>query len=437
MSDKGLPSALVNVAWILGDKVGRIAVGVLVTGRIAATLGPEQYGTLALCMSLLALSLIVVQFGTDKATLIELSQDGRSDGERLSVIGTALLGRAAIGAVFGLGLLAAGLALGQGHEFHLLLFILALVPLLQSAEVLDLWFASRSESRYSTWGRQMALASATILRVGLLLAGADLIWFVAAIAFESLLVAGLLLLFARRRGGLGRLRARSDIARRLLDNSWPFLVSAVFVYAYSRFDQLLVEALLGREALGHYAAVLTMSTPTLYVIPMAICTSLVPHVSAQRSTDGSEFRMLFAVVAWTSLAAVLMIVAAAPVLVPLVFGHQYVDAVPVLQWHALGLMGAGLGLVQSYWLSAMGKSQAMIAKTAIGAVIGLLGNLLLLPRYGIVGAAWSAVLAETLSALALPLIYRRTLGRTLWAGLTTSPTALVRTVLHSRRSLHR
>jgi O-antigen/teichoic acid export membrane protein len=68
---------------------------------------------------------------------------------------------------------------------------------------------------------------------------------------------------------------------------------------------------------------------------------------------------------------------------------QYVEAAGVVTWTAVGVFFYGIYLLTSIGLNITSHTQYYPVSTAIGAVVNIGLNVLWIPRYGIIGAAWA------------------------------------------------
>ncbi len=102
-------------------------------------------------------------------------------------------------------------------------------------------------------------------------------------------------------------------------------------------------------------------------------------------------------------------------LLALVTHGQYVDAEAVVAWTAVGVFFHGIYLLTSIGLNITKHTQFYPVSTAIGAAASIALNAVLIPRYGIVGAAWAnsaayalqAALALAMSQRVYPIHYER------------------------------
>jgi O-antigen/teichoic acid export membrane protein len=102
-------------------------------------------------------------------------------------------------------------------------------------------------------------------------------------------------------------------------------------------------------------------------------------------------------------------------LLDLVTHGQYVGAEGIVSWTAVGVFFYGIYLLTSIGLNITKNTQFYPVSTAIGAAVNIGFNLVLIPRYGIIGAAWAngatyaiqAAIAFTLAQRVYPIAYER------------------------------
>jgi O-antigen/teichoic acid export membrane protein len=81
-----------------------------------------------------------------------------------------------------------------------------------------------------------------------------------------------------------------------------------------------------------------------------------------------------------------------------VTGGQYVAAAGVVTWTAIGVFFYGVYLLTSIGLNITARTQYYPITTAIGATVNIGLNFVLIPRFGIIGAAWANGAAYALQA---------------------------------------
>jgi O-antigen/teichoic acid export membrane protein len=160
-----------------------------------------------------------------------------------------------------------------------------------------------------------------------------------------------------------------------------------------RLDVAILGALAGPAVLGIYA-IASKYAELLRLPGLAVNYVLYPLFSRRSARDArARTRSLIGPVAGlTALCAGPLAFAAGPLL-PLLYGHAFTGAIHPA-WILLGgLLGDGLtGLVGAY-LFGVGRPGLNSLAIAAGVVVTVVGDLVLIPRYGAVGAAWASAAA--------------------------------------------
>jgi len=213
----------------------------------------------------------------------------------------------------------------------------------------------------------------------------------------------------------------------------PLATAGVLVLAYARIDQILVFELAGARDAGLYAAVYRILEQA-HFLPLTVSMTLLPLVSAAHPADPARVRELLqttvnylAVVALPALGVAL---AAAGPAIELLYGREFADAAPALPV----LMGAFVvicfGYLSGNMIVVLGLQRRFAAYALVGLFFNVGLNLILLPRYGFLAAAWTTLATEVLvvglawRAVLGELRFRPRLGRVLRAAIATAAMTL-------------
>lgn len=405
-----LEKALTNTGWLFGDKVLRMGVGLFVGVWVARYLGPEQFGLFNYAMAIVALFGSVASLGLNGIVVRDLVKETEAANETL---GTTFLLQAIGGLfAFGLAVLAVSFARPNDNLAKLLVAVLGFVMVFKCTDVVRYWFESQVKSKYVVWLESGIFLVLAVVKVGLILMEASLMAFVWAAFAESVLVAvGLLGVFARRGGALSAWRIRYDRAKRLLKNSWPLILSGIAVMVYMRIDQIMLGQMLGDEAVGTYTAAVRISE-VWYFIPSAIVASVFPSiVLAKKQSEGlyyERLQKLYDLMVLLALGVAIPMTFFSDWLVVLLFGIDYVEAGSVLALQIWSGLFVFIGLASGSWYLTENLQMMAFNRTLLGAVVNILANLLLIPAYGIVGAAIGTVLSQMAAAYLFDFLHPKT-----------------------------
>jgi PST family polysaccharide transporter len=388
-----------NILWLAGERVVRLLLGFVVGAWVGRYLGPERYGTLAYAVAFVAIFQAVATLGSDTIVVRDLV---RRPEHAHRLLGTLLRLRILAGILCWIAAVAAAWLLDPHGDTALLVAIVGCGLVFQAADTVDLWFQSELQSRRTVVAKLMAYLVSNGIRIALVLGHAPLIAFAAVAAVDSAFVAiGLGLAYRRYPLAMRWSHART-LSKAILVESWPFLLSSLSVLIYLRIDQIMLRTMRGDHELGLFAAAMPLSS-VWQIIPTTLVSSLAPLVARRKAESEAAYQRtlltiyrLFGVVSLMLATATALL---APSIVRLLYGPAFEGTAHVLAIHAFSNVFVALGLAQSLWITNEGAGRVSMMKTLTGGVIAVVGNLLLIPSYGAVGAAWVTIISFATSAI--------------------------------------
>lgn len=398
-----------NTSWMFGEQMLRIVSGLLVGIWVARYLGPEQFGLFSYALAFVSIFSGLAKLGLDGIVVRDLVNHPH---QRDVYLGTAFWLKF-VGAFIMLGFVAlATLFTSNDHTTNLYVFIIASGIIFQSFEVVDFYFQSQVLSKFVSICKITQLAVSSVLKVYFVLTGADLIWFVVVTLADQALLA-LTLFIAYRYQRFGSFYQHFDfiLAKKLIKDSWPLIFSSLAVAVYMRIDQIMIKEMLGDKEVGIYSAAVRLSE-IWYFIPVIITSSLFPAiVSAKKISEElyyTRLQRLYTLMVWIAIAIALPITFLGGWLVTLLYGEAYRAAGQVLMIHVWAGVFVFLGVASGSWFTNENLQQYLFYRTVLGALINVVLNLALIPRFGVVGAAIATVIAQSMAALFFDLYTTKT-----------------------------
>ena len=403
-----LLAILHNSGWLFLDKLLRLGIGLIVGAWVARYLGPAQYGDLAYAIAYVALFQAIANLGLDGIVVRDISQNSEQAN---TVLGTVFVMRLGAGVLCWISAVGVMAWLNGLHDRSVMLTALAGgVLIFQFADTVDLWFQSQSQSRRTVLAKVASYIISNGVKVALILKGAPLVAFAAVMAAEGLIAAAGLFVAYKRFPCAKRWRQTVVIAKRLLTESWPFIISGVSIMIYMRIDQIMIKELLGAQQLGIYAAVLPMAT-LWQVIPVTLSASLAPFIARKKAESEVAYwkalQKIFKIYSLIGWLACIPTVALASWAVSLLFGPQYQEGASVLSIYVFTNLFINMGVAQGLWMLNERRPIISLVNTVVGAAVCVAGNMLLIPKFGIIGAAAVAVIAQFFSTVLTNLIFSR------------------------------
>lgn len=384
---------IVILAWVV-----QFSCTVLTSAIVARYLGPAQFGVFNYVAALMGFAGTLAGFGMSNVITRELVQGERETGV---VLGTVIRVR------FLTGLLAIAALLTYANHFEPNLLVPGLVAiaagtlLLDGGLIFDCGLQAKRDFGSSSSAKVLLAISSLGLRGGIVLAGLGLTAFFAVSYVETLLYIAVFGWMARQH--LGGIRAGWDgrLAGKLLRDGLPIMLSGFATTIYLRIDQVMIEHMLGSEALGRYSAGVKFAE-VAYFFPGIIAYVLFPSMIEALKTDADKAQreaiLLYRLMYVSALAFTLGMVVCGDWLTHVVYGAAYEGAGDILRVYVWSSVFVFLNIAsQAQLLSQARTTHVVLVRTIVGAVANVGLNLLLIPRMGAIGAAWATVFSYGIS----------------------------------------
>ncbi len=196
----------------------------------------------------------------------------------------------------------------------------------------------------------------------------------------------------------------STTYRSALRTGLPANVGELLSLASFRVDLVVVGALLSREEVGIYAVALALAE-LLWLVPDGVTKVLLPHVAENHDRRDTGRLVGVTLVLAGAFASILFVVSEA--VIPVVFGTAFAGARAPLAPLLAGALATGAWKMLSADLVARGWSGVRAASALTGLVVMIVADLVLVPRYGLVGAGAGSALGYLASAAHVSVVWRR------------------------------
>jgi PST family polysaccharide transporter len=405
-----LQRSIKNSGWLFFDHIIRIAVGFVIGIWIARYLGPANLGLLDYSVAIFSLFAALSSLGLSGIVVRELV---REPDKREEILASTFSMLAVAGGVAFLLALVTIRALRQDDsEVQLLVTLVAAGLIFQAFTAIEFWFKSQVQSKYTVYARSAAFLILSLVKVILLLNGAPLIYFAFAVLAEIALGALFLFMVFRTRGHQLKLsKATFSRCKNLLKDSWPAIISCLSIALFMKIDMVMLGEMVGNEVVGIYSAASRISM-LWYFLPSIIVSSVFPFIIETKAVSEDLYTrrvaQLFSLMTILALPIIVLIMIFSNVLISFLYGSPYAAAGPVLAIHVIGCWFVFLGQAQEPWDVAENLMQLAMLRTASGALINILLNLLLIPHYAAIGASVASVVSLFVAGIVLNLVSQKT-----------------------------
>ena len=383
----GFRKYFANTSWLLGERVLRMLVSLFVGIYVARYLGPERFGLLSYSLSFVWLFSSLSSFGLDDILVRELVKRPK---QRKNLLGTVFWLKVCGAVVMGIAIAAALHFKTEDEQTYWMIALITFGFLFQSTNVVDFYFQSQVQSKFTVRAQAIQLLLTSILKIYLVFSQAELIWFAFALMLDQVLVAILfLLIYDWKIEWFPFLSFSWSQAKKLMRDAWPLIFSGMVVSVYMKIDQVMLKEMLDAEAVGIYAAAVKLCE-AWYFVPIVVTASLFPAIiSSKKSAVLYQQRMqkLYDLMVWGSITVAIPTTFLADWVIVVFYGPEFLASTTVLRIYIWAGVFTFLGVASFKWLVTENLQRYSFYVLAIGAIINIGSNLLLVPIYGINGAA--------------------------------------------------
>jgi len=402
-----------NTALAFSARIISMVLGLGTSVILARFLGPEGKGLYSLAILLPTLIVTFISLGIGPATIYHVARkdfSGRTAFANNLVL-ALILGVIGILAGVGVSFLFGSTAF-PGVPQSYLLVALCLVPLqLVNSYLLYVLHGQQRFGRHAVLTSTRSLLFLTIVVISLILLRRGVLTAILAVAGSYAIVIVAQILHQRRESGRISLRPNRAYIQATLKYGWKAHLATIITFLNYRLDMLLINAFSGVSAVGLYSVGVGL-VEKLWLIPNAASTALYPRISAERDEDTRKRMTPFVArnALWlTAIGATVLVLLCRPIVL-LLYSDAYLEAVGAAQALLMGIVAmAGMKPLAND-LAGRGKP-ILNSMIGLGTLITNLGlNLLLIPRAGIVGAAWASTISYSVSLALSVIVYCRVSG---------------------------
>ena len=384
-----------NLFWAIMGKFVNLLSGLLVGIIVARYLGPEQYGLMNYVLSYVFLFQTFAIFGLDS---IEIREEARHQANFETIIGTAFGIKIITGVIFMILSIATSYIMEADSYTTILVAIYSFSIVLNSFSVIRNYFTSIVQNEYVVKAEISRCLLSMAIKVVLLLLHLPLIWFIVSYMVDfAFLASGYVMAYHAKIGKLRTWKFDKKSASFLLKESFPLLLTSAAVIMYQRIDQVMIGQMVDKSAVGFFS-VATRFVEVLIYIPMTLAQTISPVLVRARERSEQEYekkcQQFMNLSLWLSLSAAFVTSLLANQIVGLTFGSAYAPAVGVLQIMAFKVASVALSNTAGTMLVCEGLQKYAIFRDTFGCIVCIVLNYLLLPHYGIIAAAYVAIISN-------------------------------------------
>lgn len=377
-----------NFTWLLSERILLMVVTMVVGIYVARSLGPENYGVLSFAVSFVSLFSAMSTLGMNRVMVKELVNHEEAHNE---LMGTAVLLQLGGATLLFISVYTASQIMDTDAQERTIMYIIAAGTLITCFQPIVYHFQSQVLSKYEAISRTAAMIVLSAVKVILVVSGAPLIYLAFAYFLRSVTSSAFLLYFYHKKGGsLFKWKFDKKIAVGLFYDCWPIIISGLVVSVHMKIDQVMINQMLGSTEVGYYAAAAKLSE-VWYFLPTIIVSSVYPILIKYKNRSDSlykqQLRKLYDLMVVLSLSVAIPTTFLSGWVTDIIYGEEYIKTGQVLALHIWAGVFMFMGIVRGNWTVIEKQQKYNPIIQAGGAFFNIVFNFILIPIYGIMGAA--------------------------------------------------
>lgn len=383
-----------NMNWIFFAKIASMIISFVATAYIARNLGPTNYGQLSYALSFVGLFGFIAALGIDQILYRDLVKyPDKHDG----YMGTALALRLSTSILSVIICTLSAMIFSTKDVSQFLIFIISLTFIFSSFQLLNYEFQAAIKSKYTSVISLIIVLILNILKIILVSNDKGVIYLASVVLLEPVLYAiGFIYFRIKIFGTIRNWFFDKNIAKQILRDSLPIIFASAFFAIYARIDQVMIKNMIGPESVGLYSSAVTISE-AWYFIPNIITGALFPAIVNSKKVSEilyyKRIQKMFLLLIAVSIVTALPTAILAKYFIAIIFGTGFIGALSVLQIYVWSNIGATLNMFAQQLLIVENHTKIIFAITFLGMISNVLLNIVLIPKYGISGAAFASLVS--------------------------------------------
>ncbi len=404
---------LENIAWLFFDKVLKIGGGLYISIWVARYLGATNFGILNYSIAFISFFILFSNLGLDQILVRDLVKK-----EKLTnyLLGTAFFLKL-FGSIFSIfSIFGVLFFIELEFTIKLIIFILSFEFIFQTFNVISLFYQAKVLSKYVVIAQNGAFLISSLVKVYLITNEYDVAYFAVANVIYMLFVAVfLIIIYTRTKLKIKNWKFSKKIAISLLKQSWPLAISVLLITIHLKVDQLMIEDMLSIKDVGVYSVAVKLAE-FWYFVPSILISTFMPYFTKIRTSDLDLYyyrlSQLYSLMFWMGIFIGIVVFYFGENIILFLFGEEYILAYTALYINIWAGIFVAQSYVRSIWMVNENLYIYRMIINIFAIIINISANLILIPIYGISGAAMATLLSLFLSIWIFPLFFSLLRGST-------------------------
>ncbi|WP_412498676.1 flippase [Shewanella indica] len=393
-------SVIRNSFWFILSKLNSLISGVVFFILLARFYPKEVIGEFTYSLTIIAVFSIFVGFGLNTSIVKYFSRGEVSSSALIKfvIVVQTILALVSVCIIY------------FSYSNGFILTVLSFSLLFKSSEIFKTYFDSKLNSK-AYFKLELVLYSLMILlKVLLAFLMIDILYIALVLVLESFFILLLLYFVYRKDGKVSGYKLPDwETYKELILDSLPVLLTGSIFILLTKIDQIMVYNMLGVTDQAEYALASKLSEGW-YFIPLGIVTSY--YAVLAKNVNNELYYEYFSdacvKVNLVTIPVALFVSFFSVYIVSLIYGGEYINAASVLVVNIWNGVIIGLSSITFRHFILMNLRRYSLIRAMIGLILNVLLNYILIPLYGILGAAIATLTSQFIALFLSNLLWEKT-----------------------------
>lgn len=385
-----------NTAWFLLEKLIQLIAGAYIVPQIFSSLGATNMGELKYAITIVGILTPLFSLGLLDISIRDIIYHPKRTN---AILSTSLFLQLGSWFIIFMGLIIYFLFSADNSQFALY-GIIALSYLTRLTNIADYYLLATKKVKYIFVAKVLSLFIITLFQYYGVQNQMNILYFAQITALDFVIqgIVYYLVFKFNKKIQLKLTRFSSIIAKKLLKSSYPLIITQFLLYLYLSLDKFFLKYYMDNEAIGHFYSVKFLVISLTWSFGFAIINALYPAIANSYKTNKQQYaKRMYALLMALCIYGLLIVVfynLTGSYILENYFNEtdaETLQALKIFSWAPLIIF---IGMIYEKHIINNNKIYKDAIRFALGIVVNIAFSVILIPKYGISGAAISILISH-------------------------------------------
>jgi O-antigen/teichoic acid export membrane protein len=379
--------------FLLSEKILTVLISAIIIYFFSTNFEKELFGTYIYYSSIIAILISMSKFGFDSVTSIELSSQNHK-----TVLSSIFFTRLFVSLVIILFLSIYSFWLPKIDR--IIFLTLSSLILFKTVDVFRGRYEFELKNKNLVLIFYIGFLPSAMIKIYYAAINPSFLLLVISLTIESFIVFFILVIVNKK--FISYNYFSYDLIKKIILRIWPLSLSSIIVILNAKIDQLMVNNFLDKTELAEFSIGIKLTEYTIIAIT-ALSPIIIGNIIKYKSKNPKSYKILYnrlyKLFFIIGLLIALIIYFFGGDVILLVFGESYVNSLQINSIYCFLICFSFLGIINSIYTRTEFLEKTIILRQFMMIFSNLVLNIILIPSYGIVGAAYATLISMFLNTI--------------------------------------